>query len=457
MRDITSPKNGNYANLSTLLKKYRKSGDVLFIFGGDAMGPSLISNMDKGAHIINILNMLSPDVYGVCNSDFMFSADELSLRAEEAYFPFVLSNVTYENNETIPNILQRLLIVKGNCKIGIISVLDDRAKARFKTGEISIESYKKSVLKNSKILRNHGAEMVILLTTGYSNVSNELFDKKAIDLVLSKYQNSPKINNDKVINLYDLDKVAIISVSKDEKGFKFDVKKESLLDFKGDNSVDALINEYAVKINSFLGQKIGVTKVPLNTKRDKVRTQENAFANLLADSIREYVLADIALVNGGAIRGNRSYPKDTVLTRKDILTELPFKDEIVFVEINGQKILDIFEYALGDKNDGWGGFLHIAGGKVIYNTALKPGKRVVDLFIDNQKIKKDKKYHLATIDFLYDGGDGFTMFKDSKRIKKHKLDYRVLPNILTDYIIDKKNVKPRIEGRLIDLNKNKVK
>ncbi len=34
--------------------------------------------------------------------------------------------------------------------------------------------------------------------------------------------------------------------------------------------------------------------------------------------------AEIALMNGGGVRGNRLYPAETTLTRRDILTELPF-------------------------------------------------------------------------------------------------------------------------------------
>ncbi|WP_180376215.1 hypothetical protein [Campylobacter pinnipediorum] len=47
MRDIGNKDGGTYANLATLLKSYKKSNDVVFLFGGNSIGPSITSSMDK--------------------------------------------------------------------------------------------------------------------------------------------------------------------------------------------------------------------------------------------------------------------------------------------------------------------------------------------------------------------------------------------------------------------------
>ncbi|OPA76385.1 hypothetical protein [Campylobacter pinnipediorum] len=49
MRDIGNKDGGTYANLATLLKSYKKSNDVVFLFGGNSIGPSITSSMDKGS------------------------------------------------------------------------------------------------------------------------------------------------------------------------------------------------------------------------------------------------------------------------------------------------------------------------------------------------------------------------------------------------------------------------
>ena len=46
--------------------------------------------------------------------------------------------------------------------------------------------------------------------------------------------------------------------------------------------------------------------------------------NVIADAMRADVGADVAITNGGGIRGNKVYPEGTTLTRRDIVAELPF-------------------------------------------------------------------------------------------------------------------------------------
>ena len=66
-----------------------------------------------------------------------------------------------------------------------------------------------------------------------------------------------------------------------------------------------------------------------------MRHQESGFGNLVADAIRASTGADVAIVNGGGIRANRTYAPGTVLTRRDILSEMPFGNTTVMIELTG--------------------------------------------------------------------------------------------------------------------------
>jgi 5'-nucleotidase/UDP-sugar diphosphatase len=82
MRDITDPVAGRYAELKTLVQSQRNHTPKTFLlFGGGSIGPSALSNLDRGAHIIDILNSVEPDAMGVSKREFTFSEDNLSLRA----------------------------------------------------------------------------------------------------------------------------------------------------------------------------------------------------------------------------------------------------------------------------------------------------------------------------------------------------------------------------------------
>ena len=76
---------------------------------------------------------------------------------------------------------------------------------------------------------------------------------------------------------------------------------------------------------------------PLDTPHRALRTQETAIGNLFADAIRASTGADVAIVNGGGIRGNKQYPAGQKLTRRDVLIELPFGNVTVMVETDRRR------------------------------------------------------------------------------------------------------------------------
>src|SRR5437870_4377883 len=55
---------GGFARLAAVVKAERaKGGHVVLAHGGDTLSPSLMSGIDRGAHIITLTNMVPPDVF----------------------------------------------------------------------------------------------------------------------------------------------------------------------------------------------------------------------------------------------------------------------------------------------------------------------------------------------------------------------------------------------------------
>ncbi|WP_078406199.1 hypothetical protein [Campylobacter pinnipediorum] len=125
----------------------------MFLFGGNSIGPSITSSMDKGAHIIDILNYIKPDAYGVADSDFIFSKDDFSLIANEAVSPFVLSNASNIDNSTIYGTVKNIIITKQGFKIGILQALGKTSKSRYCINDIVVDDVMPEIQKNAKKLR----------------------------------------------------------------------------------------------------------------------------------------------------------------------------------------------------------------------------------------------------------------------------------------------------------------
>ena len=85
---------------------------------------------------------------------------------------------------------------------------------------------------------------------------------------------------------------------------------------------------------------------------------------------------------------------------------------ILQVDKAGKNVLDENGQPLLEPS---GGFLHVSGAKVYYDTNLPSGKRVLRVEVKNHdtgaydKLDLAKTYYLTTNDFLAAGGDGYTM------------------------------------------------
>ena len=108
------------------------------------------------------------------------------------------------------------------------------------------------------------------------------------------------------------------------------------------------------KLSAELDVEIGTTANELNSQRAVVRGEESAWGNIIADAMKGANGADVAITNGGGIRGDKVYPAGTVLTRKDVFTELPFGNKTVVTEITGADLLAALENGFSQFEQGAG-------------------------------------------------------------------------------------------------------
>ena len=83
-----------------------------------------------------------------------------------------------------------------------------------------------------------------------------------------------------------------------------------------------------------LSQVVGRTSVELDARSAVGRRQETNVGNFIADAFRLATGADVGLMNGGSIRADeiiRAGP----LTKRDVLSILPFKNKVVKLEVTG--------------------------------------------------------------------------------------------------------------------------
>jgi len=215
-----------------------------------------------------------------------------------------------------------------------------------------------------------------------------------------------------------------------------------------DPEVAAVVAEYEGELSKELDAALGTTAVALDSRTATVRTREAAIGNLVADAMRASTHADAAVTNGGGIRGGQVYPPGTTLTARDVLTELPFDNRVVAIDISGADLRRALENGLSQLPNPGGRFPQISGLTIEADASRPAGNRIVSIKVGDAPLDERKTYRLATNDFMARGGDGYTMFRDAKPLLS-ALDAPLLSNAVIAYIKALGTVRSSVDGRIV--------
>lgn len=459
---INDAEQGQYAQLASVIDQYRKKDtNTFFIFGGESLGPSMLSSMDRGAHIIDLLNSLNPSAMGVSKRELSYQEDELILRTYEAAFPIVSSNLYDPLTHRPPDGIHTFAILKNaNVSLGFISVLAPEVIEKYPTNRVEVTSAEKAIIKAVIELKSRGVDLIVLHYSMYLPIFDQLLENGIVDLTLYKDQYfslNPfygAAHHPRNVIIENSTHAVAVHLTWQE-----DPLKRNLVITKDDIDVTVYPpkasvlqqeKEYAQRINSLLEEVLGTTETPIDLRRKPLRNAENGFASLVADTLREFTDAQISLVNSGTIRSDTGFSKGTLLTRRDIRTILPYRNTIKLIEANGQQITDALEYGLSGLGSESGQYLQISGIKIQYDSTRDIGHRLLSVTFNNKPLNPTKSYRVATLDYLLMGGDGYTMFKDNIELDYHQTSNFTLYDIMANAVLQQKVISPKTDGRIID-------
>ena len=201
------------------------------------------------------------------------------------------------------------------------------------------------------------------------------------------------------------------------------------------------------RLDETLDVEIGETATELDTRGFLSGAGETAFGNLLADAMRQATGSDIALSNGGGIRGDTVYPPGTRLTRKTVLTELPFGNKTVVLRLAGAQVREALENGVSQVAHPSGRFPQVSGLAFSFDARRPPGARVTSVTVGGAAMEDGRTYTLATNDFLARGGDGYTVFQAGEMLID-SASGELMAGQLIDHIVAAGTVAPAIEGRI---------
>src|SRR5262249_47576983 len=170
--------------------------------------------------------------------------------------------------------------------------------------------------------------------------------------------------------------------------------------------------------------------------------------NLGAEGMRGWNDGEAGVRNGGGIGGGQVYPPGTTLTARDVLTELPFDNRVVVIDINGADLRRALENGLSQLPNPGGRFPQISGLTIEADASRPAGNRIVSIKVGDAPLDQRKKYRVATNDFMARGGDGHSVFRDAKPLLS-ALDAPLLSNAVIAHIKALGTVRSSVDGRIV--------
>ena len=454
MPDIGTQTYGTFIDLASLLEKIRaEATPTIFMFAGGSLGPSPMSRLDRGSHIIDILNTLEPDLMTLTKRELSYSEDELTLRSYEAAFPIVSSNIFDPLiNDNLEGILTSLVVQKDNIKVGFISILDEEVVEEYLLKRVSVFEPRQVIQQQIVALKKKGAELVVLVYAKERDYYQTLISENQIDFALRVHYKAEQNESNKVYSIASKEPFMLLRMSwqtnSQTKNLTIETQKIAPSYLPTESSTSLLIDEYNQRLNRLLSQKIGVFGGELQTLKNLVRTKEMPFGNFIADAIKVHAKTDIGLINGGVIRGDKSYSKGSVITRKDIATELPFRNHIAVFSVTGEQLRKALENSVSQVEIVEGGFLQVSGLTFTYSLDKPANERIQTVHIDGRQLDPNQTYSVATTDYLANGGDGYGVFLNAL----HKQQITQQPHLLSDVVIrmiqQQKTIEPKVEFRI---------
>jgi 5'-nucleotidase len=158
-------------------------------------------------------------------------------------------------------------------------------------------------------------------------------------------------------------------------------------------------------------------------------------------------------MNGGSIRADELI-RPGPLTNRNVLSILPFKNRVVKIELDGATLRQALEHGVARSAEDAepGRFPQVSGIKFSFDATRPAGSRIVDLTVNGKPLDPQKKYTLATGDYLaIDGGDGYAILKTARLlIPREQAQFD--SDVVRAAIAMKKTIAPLVEGRITRLD-----
>ena len=207
---------------------------------------------------------------------------------------------------------------------------------------------------------------------------------------------------------------------------------------QGSNAeMQAFVDKYKGTLDAQMNEVVGTTAEFMQKGRP-----ESLLTNFTSDVMKDYgdkqidSGADVSIMN---VNGHRATLPKGDITLGNLFEVYSFDNTIAFLEVKGEDLTKIFEANARIGGAGISSNAHL----VVNDRKLKSAT------LDGKPIDNDKIYNVVTIDYLADGNDSMSAFKDAVSMRDTGITLR---DVMIDYIREQtaqgKVITSELDGRI---------
>ncbi|HOJ64384.1 MAG TPA: 5'-nucleotidase C-terminal domain-containing protein [Spirochaetota bacterium] len=458
---------------ATLIKKLigtdKKKGNVLILDTGSVFIGRPESDLYNGETDIAGMNAIGYDAVAIGITEIMRPKSDFDKLNNLAEFYYISSNLfsksqTGDKEELIGD--DYFIKKFGNVTVGIFSLITEDALLQLPSqyredyiikDPITIAKEMVEILKTKKKV-----DIIIALThLGYYPDDSKIGSRtlansvKGIDIIIDgvtglNFTEPIIIGNTKIFQVMKwglyLGEIDITFENKkitdiQYKAHPVNYKENGVLvgeALEDDPKVLAEITKKMKNYEKLAKKKLTTIEKGKNLSTQGIRERETELGNLICDAILDYTKADIAFQNAGGIEQGQIDPNN--ITRETFDKIIRYDNSIVTLNLTGSEIKEILSYSMS--RIGYGAFLQVSGISFVYSRSSKSFKTIK---IKNKELDEDTIYKVAINSWLANGGDGYKIFIDKKKVD-HK---KIIREVVYDYIASQKILKPSLNNRIV--------
>ncbi len=418
----------------------------------------------RGTIVVELMNMLGYDALAVGNHEFDHGLDNLRNLSSMADFPFLGANIIDLETGTSPDFISPGFLTKiKDVNAGIAGVITEDMENLVFPGHIKgleFISARQALQTEIERLKEEGAQIIVVLShMGLDDDIELARGLDSIDVILGGHTHlileKPHLAGRTIItqagsNFTHAGRLTLYYSATAGRILSFSHAIVPLYADKygGYESVERIIEARLDDVVSEMSRVIGKSNVRMSRSLtgEVAKHGELSIGNFQTDIMRALTGADFAFQNTGGIRGE--IPEGDITVR-DIWNLSPFGNSIVTMHLNGKQLKELLELSVSHRYSK----LQMSGLRIIYNSSLPPGRRVLNVFVitdeGEEPLDLKEKYKVATNSFLAQGGDGYRTFREGEDVRDTSI---LLREAQIEYIEEKSPVTARRTGRMVNVS-----